>query len=133
MKPSHTLPHQFIVFWINPTTCMSSQGVSSQLSADKDTSDWVFPSQEVTKILVEKFREVPQVKSICAEFRTDEIAIWTLLESYDRKARDEVYKKELEISEYFRLRDFDFRVTSVDLISPSDLVKAGCIEIYQRS
>ena len=131
--PQISLGQQFFVFLITPSTCMSSLGVSSvQLAAEKDTSDWVLPSQEVTKILVEKFKEVPQVKSICAEFRADEIAIWTLLESYNREAREEIYKKELEISERFRLRDFDFRATSVDLISPNELVKAGAIEVFKR-
>src|SRR5437016_2072385 len=90
------------------------------------------PDHGIPKILVKMFREVLQVKSICAEFRANEIAICTLLDSYDRNARAQIYKRELEISSQFRLRDFDFRVTAVDLVLPDDLVKAGSIEIYRR-
>jgi len=98
-----------------------------------ELSDWIFPREEITRVLVEKFRKVPEVKSICAQFGPEEITIWTLLERYDRKAREKVYTKELEICQAFRLYDFDFRVSSADLISPEELVHAGGREIYKRN
>src|SRR5688572_8219403 len=57
-----------------------------------DEGVWIGPEQQVTRILVESFKQVPQVKSICAQFDADGITIWTLLESYDREAREKVYE-----------------------------------------
>ena len=96
-------------------------------------SDWIFPQQEITRVLVERFREIPEVKSIISQLGSEEITIWTLLERYDREAREKVYTRELEICQTFRLYDFDFRVSSVDLISPEELVRAGGREIYKRT
>ena len=95
-------------------------------------SEWVYPEQEIKRILVDLFKTVPQVKSICAHFGTEEITVWTLLDSYDRDAREKVYEKELAICRELRVYDFDFRATSVDLVSPGELVQAGSREIYRR-
>lgn len=109
-----------------PRFCMSPVGVSS---AD---SEWIYPEQQIARVLVELFTQVPEVKSICAQFGPEEITIWTLLESYDRTAREKVYHKELEVCRLLRVFDFDFRVTSIDLVSPNELVRAGSREIYRR-
>ena len=90
------------------------------------------PECEISRILVESFRKVPQVMSIWAKFSDDGIAIWTLLDSYDRAARGEVYKKELYLCQSRRIYDFDFRVTSIDLVSPQQLADNGLKEIYRR-
>ena len=82
-------------------------------------------------LLVKAFQEVPQVQSICAQFGPA-ITIWTLLESYDREAREHIYQKELEICQSLRIYDFDFRASSVDLVSPEELIRAGSREIYRR-
>ncbi len=99
---------------------------------DSEDSAWIYPQQEIIRVLVEKFRRVSQVKSICAQFGPEEITIWTLLGACDRSAREKIYGKELEICQAFRLYDFDFRVSSIDLISPEELVRAGGHEIYKR-
>lgn len=111
----------------------SEFGQSQSSTCDPDDSEWVLPNHEVKKILVDAFKQVPQVKSICVRFGSDEVAIWTLLESYDRDARQQVYEKELELCTMLKVRDFDFRVTSVDLVSPAELVRAGSLEIYRRN
>ena len=96
-------------------------------------SDWVVPEREITRILVESFKQVPEVASICAQFRSDGIAIWTLLSAYDRDAREAVYKREMEICDRLGSCDFDFRVSTVDLVSPYELVQSGSREIFRRS
>ena|ERR1700730_17771986 len=122
-------------FWLSPENlCMSPVGVSSE---DRhvfcsENSSWIIPDQEIIKILVGEFKQVPQVKSICAKFGHEEITIWTLLESYNRAARGKIYEKELKICELLRIYDFDFRVTSIDLVSPDDLVHTGSYQIYMR-
>lgn len=100
--------------------------------SNSDDSEWIFPDQEITRVLVEKFRKVSEVKSICAQLGPEEITIWTLLGSYDRSAREKVYAMELEICQTFHLYDFDFRVSAVDLISSEELIRAGAHEIYRR-
>ena len=107
-------------------------GLSSITDSIFPESEWVPPEQEVKLILVNLFKSIPQVKSICAQFGAEEIIIWTLLESYDRKAREKVYEKELEVCRMLRLYDFDFRVTSIDLVSPDELIRSGSHEIYRR-
>ncbi|MGH7961716.1 MAG: hypothetical protein ACRERD_07785 [Candidatus Binatia bacterium] len=104
----------------------------SYLWKSDDDAVWIGPEQQLARILVESFKQVPQVKSICAQFDADGITIWTLLESYDREAREKVYERELDICQRLGLYDFDFRVTSFDLVSSSDLVKTGSIEIFKR-
>jgi hypothetical protein len=112
---------------------MSSIGVfSAHPRVDSDNSDWVFPDQQIAHILVKLFSEVPQVRSICAQFGSDEMVVWTLLETYDREAREKVYKKELDVCELLKLYDFDFRVSSIDLVAPEQLTKAGLSEIFKR-
>jgi hypothetical protein len=98
-----------------------------------DDAKWVTPQDEVTNILAESFARIPQVKSICAQFNGEIITIWTLLESYNREARNRVYEKELEICERLRFYDFDFRATSIELVSPDELKKAGSVEIFKRA
>jgi hypothetical protein len=107
-------------------------GLSSITDSVLPRSEWVPPEQEVKLILVNLFKAIPQVKSICAQFGAEEIIIWTLLESYDREAREKVYEKELEVCAMLRLYDFDFRVTSIDLVSPDELIRSGSHEIYRR-
>ena len=100
--------------------------------SDPEASEWIFPEREITKILVESFAKIPQVVSICAQFNDDEIVIWTLLDSHDRVARGKVYEKELNLCQTLRIDDFDFRVTSIDLVSPQQLIDVGSKEIYHR-
>jgi len=113
---------------------MSPVGASSAGSEviDSGNCEWVTPNRQVSRMLVDLFRQIEQVHSICAEFSAGGIKVWTLLESYDREAREEIYKKEIEICQTLRIRDFDFRVTSVDLVSPEELEQAGCRVIYRR-
>ena len=113
---------------------MTSVGVSTTDSEvfAPGHSEWVYPGQEVKRILVELFKDISQVKSICARFGSEGITLWTLLESYDREARDKVYEKELEACRMLHIYDFDFRVTSIDLVSPEGLVRTGSHQIYSR-
>jgi len=99
---------------------------------DLEDSDWVKPEQEITRILVESFQTVTEVESICAQFGPEEITVWTLLRSYDRKARSKVHDKELEICNSLNVYDFDFRVTSIELVSPDELCRGGLRELYKR-
>jgi hypothetical protein len=114
--------------------CMSPVGVSSADSEliESENCEWITPGRQVSRMLVDLFSQIPQVKAICAEFSARGIRIWTLLESYDRDAREKVYAKELEICKELRIWDFDFRVTSVDLVSSEELERAGCRVIYRR-
>jgi hypothetical protein len=114
-----------------PNLRMSVSSEDSHISGVEIYS-WIYPDQEITKILVEEFKQVPQVKSICAQFGPGEITIWTLLESYDRAAREKIYEKELKICELLRMYDFDFRVTSIELVVPDELVRTGSYQIYRR-
>jgi len=112
--------------------CVVSSEDSHVFGMELENYNWIYPNQEITKILVEKFKQIPQVKSICVQFCHEEITIWTLLDSYDRTAREKVYDKELEICELLRIHDFDFRVTSIELVDPDELIRAGSYQIYRR-
>lgn len=118
------------------TVGLTSVGVSSAdfdvLESTDENSGWIYPNQEIASVLVELFKEIPQVTSICAKFGSDEIVVWTLLDSYDRDAREKVYGKELKLCQLLRIHNFDFRVTCADLVPPEDLVAAGSREIYKR-
>ena len=97
-----------------------------------ETVEWVFPDQEIRKILATSFQEIDEVVSVCAQISADESVVWSLLESYDRDVQTRVYEKELEICERLRMYDFDFRVTSIDLVSPAELMAGGFQEIFKR-
>ena len=105
----------------------------SPLSPDDSSKvDWITPDREISRLLVNSFRCIPEVVSICAQFGNDGNTVWTLLKEYDRDARDRIYDKELEICNTLRLIDFDFRVTSIELVSQADLVACGSREIFKR-
>lgn len=144
-KPRRFVEHEIKVFISSTVKDVADQhgtyvGISEALGISDDShtllpttgTTWIFPENEITRILVESFKAVPQVKSICSESRKHNMAIWTILESDDRDARKEIYKRELQIGERFRLRDFDFRVTSLDLITPEELKNTGFVELYRR-
>ena len=126
--PTETRQYYHISNMVMPLLSVSSED-QRQVFTD---FDWVLPEQEISRVLVEMFKQIPEVKSICARFSANEITIWTLLESYDREAREKIYSKELEICKYLSFFDFDFRVTSIDLVSPDELINAGSCEIYRR-
>jgi hypothetical protein len=111
------------------TTSLSSEDVETVTS---ESAQWIQPDQDVSRILVDLFKKVRQVKSICVQFGPEEIMVWTLLKTYDRKARERVYKKEMEVCRVLGVRDFEFRVTSFDLVSPEELIRNGSREIYRR-
>ena len=100
--------------------------------ASSFNSDWIDSKMEITNILVESFKQVPQVASICAIFESDGVTIWTLLSAYDREAREAVYKREMEICERLGSCDFDFRVSTVELVSPEEMTSTGALEIFKR-
>lgn len=132
-SPFYTFPQQAKEFgdcWFDGNWVSSAD--SDVLESTEENSGWVYPNQEIASVLVELFKEIPQVKSICAKFGSDEIVVWTLLDSYDRDAREKVYGKELELCQLLRIHNFDFRVTSADLVPPEELVAAGSREIYKR-
>lgn len=110
----------------------SPSTVLAEKATYRSETCWILPEHAITRILVESFREVPQVQFIYAQFCADGITIWTILDSYDRQARGQVYDRELAICEHLRIFDFDFRVTSSDIVQPSDLARAGSREIYRR-
>jgi hypothetical protein len=130
----------FYAFVFNPEggnrlymTSVGSHSADLELtSSESEDSEWIRPDQQVLRILVEIFKEIPQVKSICAQFADNEITVWTLLETYDRDARERVYGKELEVCRRLGIYDFDFRVSSVDLVHPEELVRAGAYQVYDR-
>jgi hypothetical protein len=86
----------------------------------------------VASILVAQISSIPEVSSICISYGAEGYTVWTLLKSYDREAREKVYQQELAICEMLNIYDFDFRVTSVELVAPSELVATGSIEIFGR-
>ena len=100
--------------------------------ACSETAEWVFPDQEIRKILATSLQEIDEVVSVCTQISADESVVWSLLKSYDRNARTRVYEKELEICERLQMYDFDFRVTAIDLVSPAELVAGGFQEIFKR-
>ena len=93
---------------------------------------WASPKQELSRVLVDAFKEIPQVASICVQFSDEEITVWTLLASHDRAARGLVYDAELSLCQELRIFEFDFRVTFVDLVSSQQLTNAGFKEIFHR-
>jgi len=127
-------PHYAFLLGIESSLSMSGVSVltTDSMLQESDRSEWAYPQQEVKRILVDLFSTIPQVKSICARFGSEEITIWTLLDSYDRKAREKVYEKELKVCRMLGLYDFDFRVTSIQLVSPGELVRSGSLQIYRR-
>ena len=116
--------------------CMTPVGLSSEdrqiIPSDSENTEWVYPEQEIIRLLVDKFMQVSQVKSICAQFGSEGVAIWTILKAYDQDARSRIHGKELEICNELSVYDFDFRVTSADLVSPEELIGAGFWEIYKQ-
>jgi hypothetical protein len=128
---------QYFIASMQPDNIFMSAVAASSKDAgfvrwDSEDSAWVQPEQEIIRLLVEDFKEVPQVRSICAQFGSDEITIWTILRSYNREARSKIHGKELKICQTLKVYDFDFRVTSADLVSPEELVESGWREIYRR-
>jgi hypothetical protein len=121
----------FYAFGLSHANLCVVSSEDSHILGDENSS-WISPDQEITKILVEEFKQIPQVKSIYAHFCPEEITIWTLLDSYDRDAREKVYEKELGICKLLRTHDFDFRVTSIDLVAPDELIRTGAYQIYRR-
>jgi hypothetical protein len=116
------------------STCRKEWATEYQfVSSVCDDGEWIEPQREIIRLLVESFRQIPEVASICAQFSPEGIAIWTLLKEYDRDAREAVYVKELELCEYLGGCDFDFRVSSIDLVTPGELVESGSREIFKRS
>lgn len=133
-RPLSSIYSFFSTIEENGKLSVSSVG-SLSTDVDMDVSEnyeWIYPELEVSRILVDLFKEIPQVKSICAQFGDEQIIIWTLLDSYDRQAREQVYHKELEVCRLLGVYDFDFRVTSIDLVSPEELVGTGSHQIYRR-
>ncbi len=140
--PPHGIFYAFLPGMTGPSLTgknlyMTSVGVSSEdlqvLNSVSEGSEWIFPKQEIIRILVDKFKQVPQVESICAQFGSDEVTIWTILETYNPEARSTIHGKELEICRMLNVFDFDFRVTSADTVSPAELLGNGLFEIYNRS
>ena len=102
------------------------------LVIESENAEWVYPEQEIKRLLVDAFEQVPQVQAIYAQLGTDEITIWTLLDSYDREARSRVHERELEVSQTLHVYDFDFRVTSADVVPPEELQGSGMRKIFNR-
>ena len=100
--------------------------------AFSETVEWVFPDQEIRKILATSFQQIDEVVSVCAQINADESVVWSLLKSYDRDVRTRVYEKELEICERLRMYNFDFRVTVIDIVSPAELMAGGFQEIFKK-
>src|SRR5688572_29472182 len=74
---------------------MSAVGVAAAQaiaeSAD-EAAGWTLPEHDLSWIIANCFKEIPQVRSICAKLGDGvEMTVWTLLESYDRDAREKVY------------------------------------------
>jgi hypothetical protein len=99
---------------------------------DSEDANWTGPDNEIKKLLVNEFGQVPAVQAVYAYVAKDEMTIWTLLERYDRDAREQVYEKELKLCDLLHIYDFDFRVTSIDLVDPDELVRTGSRKIYWR-
>ena len=104
----------------------------TQESATSD-SKWLEGDVEVSHQLVKLFSQVPEVCAIFIKFQDDEFIVWTILKDYDREARDRIYDRELEICAALRVDNFDFRVTSKDLMSPDELNGAGYFQIFSKS
>lgn len=116
---------------MSATTVSSAESV---VESDADASGWTLPEHDLSRIIVDCFKQVPQVHSICAKLGDgDEMTVWTLLESYDRDAREAVYGKEMIVCQSLHVYNFDFRVTSHDLVSSKELVDGGFREVYRRT
>ena len=98
-----------------------------------DEVDWVFPDREIRSLIVKSLMQVGDVEFIYAQINRAESVVWTLLKTYDRSARERVYAKELEVCEMLDIYDFDFRVTSMDLVSPIELSHSGFEKIFRRA
>jgi len=120
-------------FYLDPAICMSpcSIRISETTNSTLD-AEWVDLDSTVERLLVKAFCSVPEVCSICVRREDGTTFVWTLLESYDREVREKVYEKELQICKELRIFDFDFRVTSQDLVSLQELVDSGCHEVFSR-
>lgn len=110
---------------------------TSIVSSDRDCvssadSEWLDSEVQIAKVLVKMFRDINEVSSIFLKFEDDGFLVWTLLKSYDRSARERVYEKELEICTSLGIHDFDFRVTSKDLMASDELSGAGYHKIFSR-
>ena len=136
-QSSDTQIHGFFVFGAHldgHSICMTAVTL---LSSDHDCvqtadSEWLNSEVDIARILVKSFSKVPEVNSIFIRFQDDEFLVWTILDSYNREARDKIYDKELEIFDNLKLDNFDFRVTSSDLMSPDELDEAGYHKIFSR-
>ena len=95
-------------------------------------AEWVDQDRQIERFLVKLFESVPKVHSIYLRREDETTRVWTLREDYDRDARDAVYDQEIKICEAFRLSDFDFRVTSKDLVDGSELERTGSRRIFRR-
>ena len=98
-----------------------------------DEPDWVFPDREIRSLIVKSLMQVDDVGFIYAQINRAESVVWTLLKTYNRSARERVYAKELEVCDMLDIYDFDFRVTSMDLVSPIELSDSGFEEIFRRA
>lgn len=100
--------------------------------APTNQSVWIQPSQSVARILADSIGDVAQVQSICFSVGKDGYSVWVLLERDNWDDSERVYQKELDICTKLNLYDFDFRVSSVDLVDPEELKKTGLVEIFRR-
>lgn len=114
-------------------TTGGSQFLAASRHAETQSATWIFPEHQLARFLVNRFSVVPELKSICITFGADGYTVWSLLSSYDREAREKIYEQELEICEILHIYDFDFRVTSIELVTPEELVNTGSTEIFRRT
>ena len=94
---------------------------------------WVFPDREIRYLIVNPIMQIEEVSFIYAKINPDESVVWTLLKTYDRSARERVYAKELEVRDMLSVYGFDFRATSVELVSPTELSESGFEQIFSRA
>lgn len=134
-KASDTRELAFFSFGADMGVCMTSPSVVSLERNCSQTSDseWLDSEVELARIIVGRFKDIPQVNSIFLRFQDDEFLVWTILESYDREARDKIYDRELELCDSLKLDDLDFRVTSKNLMAPDELQDAGYHNIFTRN
>lgn len=104
----------------------------SSLPVSSKDGQWIDPYGEVSRVVAESFSKIPQVAAMYSAFSGDYITIWTLLKSNDRKARESIYAKELEICDRFVVCGFDFKVSSVEAVTPAQLQKDGFRRIFSR-
>jgi hypothetical protein len=109
--------------------------LSSRSTEHKELAEniaWIFPEQHVARILATTLGAISQVESVCVHFGRETFTVWTLLKKRDAKARERVYEKEMRLCEALNVHDFDFRVSSIGLVSPDELKKTGLLEIFRR-